>query len=324
MAHELLNLVEMAKGMTNPVSSGMVQTFADESDVSQVIPFKPADQGMNVFDRETAEPAVGFRALNDTPDISHGEEEEFQDSCYPISGLIEFDRIKLKRYGQRKRALYMAGQMKSASRLWTETFIHGDNSTNPREFSGLQSRLTADATGSVNGTVDESRLLANTAAAGGAPLSLGNLDLITDLTAKPTHLLCSRRLRTRFKAAARDPNLTNNRITDDYDSQLGRRVLRFGDTPFLIGYEPSRASIFLPYNEVANGGGAAVTCSIYAVSFREDGVCGIQTSEPEFLPVDTETGVFKRDLFEWDNGITIEDPYSAMRLSSISDAAIVA
>ena len=69
---------------------------------------------------------------------------------------------------------------------------------------------------------------------------------------------------------------------------------------------------------------AAATSSIYVVSIREDGLCGIQTSAPEFEAVDTDRGIFKRDLFEWDCGITIEDFYSALRLSSITNAAITA
>lgn len=324
MADELINLVEFAKGLDNPVSSGMIEQFARSSDVLEVFPFKSANQGLNRFERETSEPVVGFRALNSEPEISYGSEEEFQDSCYPISGLIEFDRIKLKRYGERKRALYMMGQMKKGARVWTDTFINGDNSSDPKEFSGLKVRLTADAAGNVDGSTDDSRLLANSTASGGAPLSLSKLDLMEDLVNGMSHLLMSRRMRTKFKAAARDPNLTNNRITDDYDSQLGRRVLRFGTAEILVGYEASKGSTFMPFNEVANGGGAAVTTSIYGVSFREDGVCGIQTSEPEFEPVDTDRGIFQRDLFEWDCGITIEDFYSAMRLSSITDAPIVA
>lgn len=326
MADELINLVEFAKGLSDPMSSGMIEQFAASSDVLSTIPFKNASQGLNRFDRETSEPNVAFRAINAEPEISHGTEEAFQDACYPISGLIEFDRIKLQRYGDRKRMLYMKGQMKKGSRVWTDTFINGDNASDPKEFSGLKARLVATGTAAadVNGTNDDSRLVANSTASGGAALSMTMLDIAVDQTNQPSHILIPRRLRTRFKAAARDPNLTNNRVTDDYDSNLGRRVLRYGELPLLIGYEVSKGSTFLPFNEVGFGGGSAVTCSLYVVSFREDGVCGIQTAAPIFEPVDTDKGIFKRDLFEWDCGITIEDFYSAIRLSSVTDAAIVA
>lgn len=326
MADELINLVEYAKGHPDPVASALIELFAAESDVVQTMRFKTVRQGINVFDRETSIPAVAFRALNAESEISYGTQERLQDQCYPISGLIEFDRILRKRYGDGKRMANMKGQMKAGSRLWTDTFINGNNASDPRTFDGLKSRLKATGTGAtdVDGSKDDSRLIANNTAAGGGPLSLAKLDLAVDQVNSATHIICSRKLRTRFKAAARDPNLTNNRVTDDYDSNLGRRVLRFGDLPLLVGYEVSKQSVFLPFNEVAWGGGAAVTTSIYTVSFREDGLCGIQTSPPEYVPVDTDRGVFERDLFEWDCGITLEDPYAADRLSSITDAPIVA
>lgn len=319
MADELLNLVEFAKGHSDPLTSGMVEQFAASSDVLRACPFKQADQGLNRFDRETAEPAVAFRALNATPDISHGAEEAFQDSCYPISGLLEFDRIKLKRYGDRKRMTYLRGQMKKGSRVWTDTFINGDNSTDPKEFSGLKKRLTGTT---VDGSDDDSRLLANSTASGGAALSLAQLDLALRLVAYPTHILMNRKMHTRLTAAARDINVSGHVIHTE--EEQGHRVTRYNGIPILVGYEVGKGSSFLPFNEVAYGGGSAVTSSIYVVSFREDGVCGIQTGEPEFLPVDTDRGVFNRDLFEWDSGITQEDMYSAMRVSSITDAAIAA
>ena len=325
MADENINLVEFAKGLEDSVASAMIEQFASQSDILEKgITFKSASKGLNVFDRETSEPAVAFRALNSEPDISYGSEEQFQDACYPISGLIEFDRIKLKRYGESKRMTYMMGQMKKGARVWTDTFINGDNSTDPKEWNGLKKRLVADSTGSVDGTVDDSRLIANATGSGGAALSLAILDRAEAMVAEGSHLLMSRQMQTRFKTAARSSTLTNNRITDDYDSQLGRRVTRFGDLEILTGYQVSKDSQFLPFNEVAYGGGSAVTTSMYIVSFREDGVSGIQTSAPEYIPVTTDRGVFQRDLFEWDQGITIEDFYSAIRISSITDAAIVA
>lgn len=324
MADALINLVEFAKGLSDPTASAMIEQFASTSDVLEALPFKVVNQGVNRFDRETAEPNVAFRALNSEPEISYGDEETFQDIVAPISGLIEFDRIKLKRYGERKRMTYMKGQMKKGARVWTDTFINGDNAFDPKEWSGLKARLVADSTGSVDGSVDDSRLLANATGSGGGALSLAKLDLAVSLVNDPTHIMMSRNMLVKFQAAARDPSISNNQITMDMDSDLGRRVTRFGDIPVLTGYKVGKGSEFLPYNEVAYGGGSAVTTSIYVASFREDGVCGIQTSEPEYIPVDTDRGIYERDLFEWDNGITIEDFYSALRLSSITNAAITA
>ncbi len=323
MADENINLVEFAKGQEDSIASAMIEQFAIESDIlANGITFKAADKGMNVFDRETSEPAVAFRALNEESEISYGTEETFQDICAPISGLIEFDRIKLKRYGERKRMTYMKGQMKKGSRVWTDTFINGDNASDPKEWNGLKVRLVADSTGSVDGTVDDSRLIANNTSSGGGPLSLTQLDIAIRQVANPTHILMPRAIHSRLIGAMRDINISGHVL--HYEQEGGQQVLYYGNLPIRVGYEVSKGSQFLPFNEVAHGGGATVTASIYVVSFREDGVSGIQTSAPEFLPVTTDRGVFQRDLFEWDQGITIEDFYSAIRLSSITNAAIVA
>lgn len=327
MADELINLVEYAKGTasSDALASGMIETFATQSDILSTISFKGVTQGQNTFMRETSEPAVNFRGLNEEPEISYGTQERFQDVCAPISGLIEYDRIKKKRYGERQRIMDMKGQMKRASRTWTDEFITGDITLDPKGFNGLKTRCVA-TDGVVDGSADPSRLYANSVASGGAPLSLGVLDLAVQLVEDPTHLLVPRRMHGRFATAARDPDLSNARaqITNDMDSNLGRRVMRFGDLELLWGYNVSRGSAFLPFDEVAYGGGSAVTSSVYIVSFSEDGICGIQSSAPEYVPVTTDRGVYERDLFEWDSGITWEREYSAMRVSSITDAKIVA
>lgn len=326
MADELVNLVEYARGMDSSmaVASALIETFAMESDFLQAISFKSVTQGVNRFDREASIPAVGLRGLNEEPEISHGSSETFQDIVSPISGLLEDDRIARKRYGDRKRMTYLKGQMKAASRLWTDLAITGDHKSDPRQWNGLQVRCTADATGSVDGTVDESRLIANSTASGGGALSLAALDVAVNQVNRPTHIMFNRRMKSHFESAARSSTLTNNRVTNDMDTNLGRRVMRFGDCELLFGYEVSRQSQFLPFNEVGYGGGAAQTTSAYVISIREDGICGIQTSAPEYLPVDTDRGVLMRDLFEWDSGITMEDEFSALRLSSITNAPIVA
>lgn len=322
MADELINLVEYAKGLDDPLASALIEQFAMESDVLQTISFKSAPQGRNPFSRETELPSMAFRGLNEDPEISHGEIEELQDQCYPISGLLELDRVKRIRYGERRLNQDMKGQMKRGAAIWTSTFINGDNGTEPREFDGLQKRLVADSAGNVDGSTDDSRLLANDTASGGGPLSLKQLDLAISLVNGASHLLMSRRMKNKFIAVARDRTISGF-VTHD-KNEMGQRITRYGDLPILTGYEPSKHDLFLPFNEVGQGGGGAVTTSIYICSFREDGVSGIQTESPDIIDIgNTDRGIHERNLFEWDVGITIEDFYSALRLSSITDADIV-
>ena len=145
MADDLLNLVEYAKGHDDPFTSALIEQFAMSSDVLQALPFKIAPQGRNPYSREVSLPNMAFRGINQEPDISHGQEEEGQDNCYPIAGLLEFDRVKLNRYGSAKRNTYLKMQMKRGAQIWVDTFIDGDNKTNPKEFSGLKARLVTDS-----------------------------------------------------------------------------------------------------------------------------------------------------------------------------------
>lgn len=323
MADDLITLPEYAKGLEDPLARGMVQQFSESSDVLQVMPFKTVQQGRNVFDRNTALPAMQFRGLNEEPEISHGETEEFQDHCAPISGLLEVDRLKKKRYGEKKMVQDMAGQMIKASELWTQTFFDGDTTSSLREFDGIKRRLTDEGTGSVDGTNKQSRLLANSVASGGDALSLSQLDIAIRRTSRPSHLIMSPLMQTKFTQAMRNINLSGHVI--HYEQEGGNRVLMYGKLPILTGYDVSETDDILPFDEVGQGGGAAQCTSIYVVSFREDGVCGIQTSPFEVIPVGhTDRGIFHRNLAEWDSGITIEDKFSAMRVSSITDAAIAA
>lgn len=323
MADELLTLPEYVKTLDDPLTRGMVQQFSETSDILTVMPFKAAPQGRNVFDRSTALPSMGFRGLNEEPEISHGEVEEVQDVCAPISGLLEVDRLKKKRYGERKMVIDMQGQMIRSSELWTQTFFDGDTSSEPREFNGMKRRLTDEGTGSVDGTNKRSRLIANSTASGGAALSLAQLDIAIRRTSRPSHLIMSPLMQTKFTQAMRNVDLTGHVL--HYEQEGGNRILMYGKLPILTGYDVSETDDILPFDEVGQGGGAAQCTSIYVVSFREDGVCGIQTSPFEVVPLGhTDRGIFHRNLAEWDAGITIEDKYSAIRLSSITDAAIVA
>lgn len=322
MADETLTMPEYGKGVEDLMTRASVQVFSETSDVMQVIAFKNVMQGRNVFDRNTALAGMKFRGLNENPEISHGETEEFQDHCAPLSGLLEVDRMKKKRYGEKKMIQDMKGQMIRASELWTQTFIDGDTRSNQREFNGLKVRLTDQGTGSVDGSNKRSRLVANNVVSGGGALSLTMLDIAIRRVARPSHLLMSPMMQVKFTQAMRDINLTGHVI--HYEQEGGNTVLKYGKLPILTGYDTSETADILPFNEVGQGGGAAQCTSIYVCSFREDGVCGIQTSPFEVVPLGhTDRGVFHRNLAEWDSGITIEDPYSALRLSSITNAAIV-
>lgn len=313
-------LPEYAKTFDDPKKRGVVQLFPEYSDILRVLPLKNAPGGRYGYFREGQLPTnMGFRGINETPQEGHGIVNDFTEQCFPIAGNIDVDRALINRFGPDRRATEEAMSIKSKAEVWTRTFIEGDNQSEPREFTGLKQRLKVVG-GSVDGTNYESRLVANGTGSGGAAPSLKQLDATINIVEGCTHILMNRFLKMRLIAAARDTSLSGF-ITHDKDD-MGKRITRYGDVEIITGYGISKHGELLNFNEVAYGGGGAVTTSIYCINFSEMGVCGIETSPMEV----TDKGLLDdcvnyRTNVEHDCGIVIESPYAVARLSSITNAA---
>lgn len=303
----------------------VIELFPEHSDILGVIPFKNAPGGRYGYMREGALPNnMGFRGINETPQEGHGLINDYTEQCFPIAGNIDVDRVKILRYGMARRSMEENMSIKKKAIIWTDTFMNGDNASEPREFTGIKQRLkpVGSGSGSVDGSNYESRVLANSTASGGGPLSLSMLDLAISLVENPTHILMPKKLKHRLPAAVRDSGV-GGLYTNDRDD-MGHRVERYDGLPILTGYGITPLGAFLPFDEVAYGGGSAVTASIYILSFSETGVCGIETAGMEVKDMGLlNNAVHYRTNIEHDTGLCIETPYAAIRLSSVTDAAIV-
>jgi len=318
-------LIEYAKTVPDIKQRAIVELFPEASDILGVIPFKSAPGGRYGYFREAALPSnMGFRGLNETPSEGHGLINDLTEQCFPLAGNVDVDRVKILRYGNDRRAMEEAMSIKKKAKVWSDTLITGDNATEPRQFTGLKQRLRAVGSGttSVDGSNYDSRLIANSTASGGAAMSLAMLDLAISLTDKPNAILMPKTLRDRFPAAVRDASVGGIYTNDTED--MGRRVSRYQGIPIYVGYEVTAFGAFLPFNEVAYGGGSAVTASVYVLSLGEMGVCGLETAPMQVTDMGLlNNGIHYRTNIEYDTGLCIENPYSAIRLSSIANAAIV-
>lgn len=318
-------LNEYSKTVTIEKSRAIIELFPEMSDILGVIPFKTAPGGRYGYMREGALPNnMGFRAINETPAEGHGVINDLTEQCFPIAGNIDVDRVLINRYGSDRRSMEEKMSMKRKAKLWTDTIFNGDNQSQPREFTGLKQRLRAVGSGSasVDGSNYESRMFANSLVSGGAALSLANLDLAISLVENPTHIAMPKFLLDRLPAATRDTAVSGFLSYEVND--IGRRVPYYNGLPILVGYGISPFGLFLPFNEVAFGGGAAVTTSIYILSFNDMGVCGLETKPMEVQDMGLlNNAVHYRTNIEHDTGICIENPYAALRFTSITNAPIV-
>lgn len=322
MPHTLL---EYAKQVEDMKSRAVIELFPEMSDVLGVLPFKSAPGGRYGYFREGALPTnMAFRGINEVPTEGHGVINDYTEQCFPMAGNIDVDRVKINRYGMERRAMEERLSIKAKAKLWTDTLFNGDNASQPREFTGLRARLRSVGSGvtSVDGSNYESRLVANSVASGGAPLSLSMLDIAIGLVENPTHIVMTKKLKDRLPAAVRDAGVGGIYTNDKND--MGHNVPMYNGIPLLTGYGITALGAFLPFTEVAYGGGSAVCTSIYILSVGEMGVCGLETSPMEVKDMGLlQNTVHYRTNIEHDSGLCIESPYAALRLTSVADAAIV-
>lgn len=309
-----MTLVEYAKGLEKTsIERALIETFAAQSDILQVMPFSGFSGGAYEGYRESDTGTAQFRAINEGATESRGKITPFQETSFPIDTVLKVDKAILRRHGMERRAREEALQMKRQATLFTDTFISGDNTSNAKEFSGIKARCT-----SANG-----RLMTNSASSGGAALSLYNLDKAIRNTANATHIIAGFDFMPRFIQAARNTSVSGF-VIQSWD-EIGLPKMKYAGLPILSGYPKDRHGNILPFNEVASGGGSAVTTSVFVASLTEDGLHGIQLEPLSARDMGLlEDAVNYGTNVSWDVGIVDDSDYCITRLTSITDAAIVA
>jgi hypothetical protein len=201
-------------------------------------------------------------------------------------------------------------KIKALAQAWTTKFIKGDTTIQPREFDGLQARLTGY------------NLIPAGSTSGGDPLKLEILDEAIDRVTNPTHILMSRALRRKFKGARNNPAVAGS-ITLDKDD-FGRPVDVYNGLPLLTTYGDAVSPDPLGFNEAGPGGGSTST-SLYVLSMGTDAVSGIQNGGMDVRDLgELDTMPLWRTRVEWYSGLGIFNGAAAVRVWGISNAPIVA
>jgi hypothetical protein len=306
-----MTLVEAAKLETgNPLRSGVIETFARESEILRVLPFQDIQGNALSYNREAQLPGVAFRGVNEGFPESVGVINPQTESLFIAGGDLDVDRFIIQTMGANIRATHEAMKIKALAQAWTTKFFKGDTVIQPREFDGLQARLTG------NNLIDAG------ATSGGDPLSLAILDEAIDRVANPTHVVMSRALRRRFSAAAKNPAVAGaiQFTVDDF----GRPITNYNGLPLLTTWGDPVNPDPLGFNEAAAGGGATAT-SIYVISFSADGVSGIQSGGIDVRDLgELDTMPLFRTRVEWYSGIAVFNGSAAVRIRGVSNAALIA
>lgn len=312
MAMTLLEAAKLHSG--DVLRSGVIETFARNSDILTYLPFSDIAGNAYKYSQEETLPGVGFRGLNEAFSEDVGVINPQVEALAIAGGDLDVDRFIVQTMGADQRTVRELMKVKALAHRWTKTFIKGDTSTSLKEFDGLQTRLAGN------------QVVAAGSTSGGDALSLAKLDEMIDavddnLGAK--FLLMNKTMRRRLSAAAR-LSTVGGYITYDLDG-FGRRVTRYNDLPILIVDKDETNTAILPFTEANPGGGSAASTSIYCVALGEGAVSGIQngTIDVRDLGEQDSKPVF-RTRVEWYTSFVVLHSRAAARLKGIKDAAVTA
>lgn len=306
-----LTLIEAAKLTSGEeIRTAIIELYAGSSDILLNLPFESIEGNALKYNRESELPGVGFRGVNEAYTPSTGVLNPLTEALVIAGGDLDVDKFIIDTMGENQRSVHEAMKIRALSLSWTQKFFKGDTASDPREFDGLQVRVTGDQ-----------KIAAGTTA-NGTPLSLAKLDEAIDQTLNPTHLVMSKAMKRKFSAAGRTTSVSGY-VTYELDA-LGRTVTKYNDLPILTVDLDNEGNAILPFTEAATSGTDTAT-SIYIVSMGSGGLVGLQNGTIDVRDLgELETSPVFRTRVEWYNGIAVFNGRAVTRLYSISDAAITA
>jgi hypothetical protein len=314
----LITITEYAKSLAmEDIRRPPIEMFARSTDVFGAMPFEGLKGSVFVYYRQAVLTTPAFRAINEGSSSGHGAITPLQENTAIIDHDIDVDRAIVDRHGPERRNYEEQMGMTAFGQLWATTVIKGDRSTNSRLFNGLQVRANK-----------YSRTIHNSASSGGAALSLANLDRAINAVNNPSHIIAPYQSRPLWIQAARNTTLSGfvmQEFNVSGDKGVGGLKASYAGLPFLWGYPKDDHPYMLDFNEVASGGGSAVTASLYVVSFGEGRLRGLNLRPMESRDIGLlQDGKTYRTHLNWDVGMVDEHKYCISRLDSWTNAAIVA
>jgi hypothetical protein len=298
----MLTLLEAAKLMASPLAQGVVEIFAANNAVLERLAFVDVQGNSYRYNREGALPGIAFRGINESYTESTGVLNPQVETLTICGGDSDYDvaLIKMGAGSNNLRAVHDGMKAKALTLTWLATFFDGNAETNPREFDGLNRRLTGNQ-------------VINLAAGGGA-LTLDAVDELIDAVAgTPTALLMNKDCRRKITKLAQNSTAVSMSV-----DALGRPMASYAGIPIGIVEDDTAGNAVLGFDE-DDGQGHADTCSMYAVRFDMDGLHGIQTAAMDVRDLgEQQAKPSFRTRIEWYSGLVVKHPKAAARLCRIN------
>ncbi|MFA5078401.1 MAG: major capsid protein [Dehalococcoidia bacterium] len=257
-------LTEASKLSNDVLYQGVIETIVKDSPLLQLLPWIEIQGNALTYNRELTLPSAEWHAVNDDWTTSPAVTFTQKTATLAILGQnADVDNyIRQTRSNiQDVESAIIELTAKAIRHELEDKLIYGDNTTSPNQFDGLVKLIN---TGSAS-----DQLIA--AGATGATLALSMIDQLIDAVkgGKPDLLMMSRRSRRKIMALARAAG--NN--LEVGKGALGEFVQYYNGIPISINDFIKDTHTLAGSVETAFTGD---TCStIYALSFGEDGLCGL-------------------------------------------------
>jgi hypothetical protein len=299
----MLTLLEHSKLNPSPLSTGIVEIISRENPILERMPFENIPGPAFVYNREGTLPGVAFRGVNESYTESTGVINPQSEALKICGGESDFDRFLVDTGStQDSRAIHDGMKAKSLSLKWMATFFDGDSTADPREFDGVNVRLTGNQHVQL--------------ASGGATLTLDDVDdLIDAVQGTPTLLLMNKFLHRKITRLAQG----SAQVTFGLDA-LGRPLTTYAGIPIGIVEDDEAGNAILDFDE-DDGASNLDTASMYAVRFGLDVFHGIQSGPVDVRDLgELDSKPAFRTRIEWFASLVLKHPAAAARLSRINQA----
>lgn len=247
-----LTLVEASKLANDVVRAGVIDEIVSESHTLSVLPFIPIVGNALTYNRLNEPPSAAFYDVGDTWAEDTPSFTQVTATLRILGGDADVDNFlaTTRRNVQDLEAEVLALKAKAVRTLFEDTFVNGDEGSDPNSFDGLDVLCDASQVVSMG--------------ANGGTLTLDKLDELIDQVrpGKAHALIMSRRTRRQLKALARSYGL----LLESESDQLGRMVTHYDGIPIEVN----------DYISDAQTVGTSNDCStIYALQYGVDAVAGL-------------------------------------------------
>jgi len=258
---------------TSTLREGIVKTLKTESKLLAAIPFIDIEGTSYNYNIESLIADAKVRGLYEGYE---GTDEHVFKTEQTVKVIKEAKVDNFEQKGVQHSYDLMAGKVEASTRavanLFTQLFVSGDSTTNPKEFNGLKKRVLAEKTfEGTDNIIDDIELA------------------ISEVAGEATHLIMSKKTALKLGKAARENQNYDKRV-----NEFGKKITTYGEVDII---EVS--------NTLLDEG------VVFAVRFDKfDGVAGIQYHEGIMVDTLGSSEVFagEKTRIEWYPGLVALNP----------------